>query len=708
MKLRSKTMLIVTVTLAGLLVILAAVSRVIILRDFARIEERETAQAVRRGVSVISETLAALDATCRDRAHRDDISAFASTGNSESIGKNLTADAFRALGINLFLIADTQGRIVFARMVDYLNGRELPPPPDLGEFLALPSPLRTMQGAGESRVGVILLSMGQLLFAAHSITTSERRGSVRGFLIMGRFLDDREMNRMAIVANETWRLFRLDQTDLPDDVRSASVPLLKDDRTVIRPLNEHEEAGYTLIRDLRGRPGLILRVDLPRVIHRKGIESFRSFLFLLLASGLMLGLVMVVLLDRAVTSRPAGLHDGATHAVESGDPTPQVGLPGRVEISNISPAEEAIQQSETRFRRLFIQSKDVIIITSGENLVDLNPAGLQLLGLSKEAVRHGIPLDNYFDPVDCRKIKERITSYGFVQEYETCLQVGNGEKRTVLISATGSMEEGENQMVCQGIVRDITEHRLLERQRAQIERMESIGNLAGGMAHDFNNILTAIMTHISKVKNSLPAGDPLLANCEAMEKATNMGSELIASLMAFTHDEPSRKKAVHLNKLVRDTISIIRRTFTRSITIETRLAESLPIVEADGGKIKQAIMNLCINARDAMPDGGTLTVETALADISPPEAERDPQVRAGRFIVLSVSDTGTGMSRETMQRIFEPFFTTKPAGQGTGLGLSVVYGVAKGHGGFIAVRSSPGEGSRFLLHLPAENRTHPA
>jgi signal transduction histidine kinase/ActR/RegA family two-component response regulator len=275
-----------------------------------------------------------------------------------------------------------------------------------------------------------------------------------------------------------------------------------------------------------------------------------------------------------------------------------------------------------------------------------------------------------------------------------------GGQHTLRQQGRTVLDENGNAVRLVGFISDITEHRILETQLAQAQKMEAVGRLAGGVAHDFNNLLTVISGYSAMQLERTDQVNPLHHEAEQILAAANRAAALTSQLLAFSRQQVLQPRRVNLNDIVRNVDPMLRRLIGEDIEVQTVLAPELGTVRVDPGQMDQVLMNLVVNSRDAMPNGGKLTIQTENVELDRKYLKNRTHVNSGQYVLLAVSDNGTGMDRKTQARIFEPFFTTKEPGKGTGLGLPMVYGIVKQSGGYIEVYSEPNRGTTIKMYLP--------
>ena len=367
-------------------------------------------------------------------------------------------------------------------------------------------------------------------------------------------------------------------------------------------------------------------------------------------------------------------------------------------------ARAALRATEASFATM-VQHAPVGIYrsTSDGRFVAVNDALVHLLGYGSadEVLQLNMARDVYADPAERQRLLARdINTDRVYDDVETTWKRKDGRVLTVQLSVR-TIRNGAGQVeYYETFARDITDQRRLQTQLVQSQRMEAVGRLAGGIAHDFNNLLTVITTSCDLLLEDLGADDPKRDDVEQVRKAADGATALTRQLLAFSRQQVLAPQIVNLGDVVFGVEKMLRRVIGEDVDLVTVLGSDVGAVKADVGQIEQVLMNLAVNARDAMPTGGKLTIEAANVEHDPDYAREQEAAAVSRFVMLAVSDTGTGMDEATKARIFEPFFTTKEVGKGTGLGLATVYGIVKQSGGFIWVYSEPGLGTTFKIYLP--------
>jgi two-component system cell cycle sensor histidine kinase/response regulator CckA len=367
-------------------------------------------------------------------------------------------------------------------------------------------------------------------------------------------------------------------------------------------------------------------------------------------------------------------------------------------------AKDVLARSEERYRDLFENANDIIYTLNLEgSFTSINKKGELLTGYSREEIMQMKIADliapNYLETAR-RKLKDKLDNPSETTIYELEIVCKNRSHLPLEVSSR-AVYEGNKAIGIQGIARDISERQRLEGQLRQAQKMESVGRLAGGVAHDFNNLLTAIIGYSQMAMRHLEPDAPVQKEIHEVERAGKRAAELTRQLLAFSRKQVLQPKVLDLNQIINDIQKMLDRLIGEDIELSTRLAADLSKIKADPGQIEQIIMNLAVNARDAMPGAGKLTIETANIELDEVFSQNHLAVNPGQYVMLAFSDTGIGMDKETQSQIFEPFFTTKEMGKGTGLGLSTVYGIVKQSGGNIWVYSEPGQGTTFKIYLPA-------
>ena len=404
----------------------------------------------------------------------------------------------------------------------------------------------------------------------------------------------------------------------------------------------------------------------------------------------------------------APIHDGETGAVSGG-------VVAVLDIDKEKRAEEELRRStdeleaevgqRTRERdRIWRNSRDLLLVVGLDGVIRAaNPAWTAILGYSEEELL-GQPFDRFIEQEDVESsyaAMERATTEG-LPHFENRYRHKDGSIRWF---SWTTAREGDS-LYC--VARDITADKAREAELAgaqeqlrQAQKMEAVGQLTGGIAHDFNNLLQVVIGNLEILHRNLPEDAARLRrSAENAMSGARRAAVLTGRLLAFSRRQPLAPRPVDANELVAGMSELLGRTLGETVRIETALADGLWRAEADPNQLESAILNLAVNARDAMPDGGALTIETANAWLDRAYAARNADAKPGRYVMIAVSDTGSGMDKETMDRVFEPFFTTKEVGKGTGLGLSQVYGFVQQSGGHVRIHSKPGEGTTVRIYLP--------
>ncbi len=514
------------------------------------------------------------------------------------------------------------------------------------------------------------------------------------------------------------------------------------DRTTAKPAHlatrGHEGIIQTL--DYRSVPVLAAYRHIPRMgwgfVAKKDIDEafaparelarrvgFVAIIVLLVAVGISLAFAQTL-------TRPLAKLARATQTVASGNLTTKIDVSGQDEIGALAESfrtmvfslkerqqqvltatevnrlsmreleqtDTALRESDERLRRIYNAANDAILLIEPHSaeIIEANPKASQMFGYSQEELVGMCAAKlNPSEKINYKNILEEITKNNEAGQSHQLTYFTKSDD-TLSTEASFSSVQIEGKLYVLAVVRDVTRRKQLEAQLRQSQKMEAIGQLAGGVAHDFNNLLTVITGYSNLLLYRID-DEEIRQDIEQIRKAGDRAAALTRQLLAFSRKQVLQPKILDLNVVVTDMEKMLRRLIGEDIELDTNLTQPLERIKADPGQVEQVIMNLAVNARDAMPDGGKLTIQTAGVQWHPPSHIK---MEPGRYVLLTVSDTGMGMDDQTQARIFEPFFTTKEAGKGTGLGLATVYGIVTQSGGTIQVDSQPGNGTTFKVYLP--------
>jgi two-component system cell cycle sensor histidine kinase/response regulator CckA len=365
--------------------------------------------------------------------------------------------------------------------------------------------------------------------------------------------------------------------------------------------------------------------------------------------------------------------------------------------------EQALRRSEVCYRSLVQTAVYGIYRSSLEgHFLDVNPALIGMLGYNSalEVLSLDPQQDVFVDPAEYTRLVDEFRNTGRMDGFEVRWKRKDAAIITVRISGRAVAGGDEPSNVLEAIAEDITERRVLEDQFRQAQKMEAVGRLAGGIAHDFNNLLMVISGYTEVLLDQITLGHPLHSKAEAIQQASDRATTLTRQLLAFSRKQLLELKVIDVNAIVADMERLLRPLIGEDIELTTSLAPSVGCTRADAGQLEQVIINLVVNAKDAMPSGGKICIRTASVTLDDSYRPENTFIKNGPYVMIAVSDNGQGMDRETQARIFEPFFTTKEKGKGTGLGLSTVYGIIKQSGGYVFVQSEINRGTVFTIYFP--------
>ena len=724
MTLRRKILLIIGVTLVALILGLYKVSSSILLTDFSRLERCDVVRDVKWSKSALEHELADLSDKAEEWAARDDTYQFIQDHNQKYIRANFGDSTFADLRLNFVVLLNRDGQVVWSNGFDLRAAKEAPVPDSFLRLLTRESLLLDHPGVDSVHAGPVLLPEGVTLVVSRPIVTGQHAGPVLGTLMVGRYLNVAAMKRFTDAAHLMLMEHRVDDPKLPADFRTVLARGHGANRIYVHSLVGDWIGGYVVCDDIFGKPAVILRVEKPRDIFAQGLGTIRLLGTSLLVIGLCFGASMAVLLERLVLARLARLIGDVNRIGSQSDVTARVAVDGRDELAGLASALnkmlDALQHSQAKLRESVTQQQlaadrlrlqgaaldsaaNAVVVTDRDGTIEwVNPAFTKLTGYTFAEV-YGemwstLKADGH-EPAVYDKLWQTILSsqvwHGELVSYRK-----DGTRYTARMTIAPVTNEQGQVAHFIAIKEDITEQKTLQEQFLQAQKVEAVGRLAGGVAHDFNNILTAINGYTELLLRKLPPEDARFRLAEQIRKSVERAGGLTRQLLAFSRKQALQPRILDLSNIVTDIEKMLRRLIGEDIELHTIRGAAVGNVRADPAQIEQVIMNLAVNARDAMPNGGKLIIEVARATLREDYTRLHGDVEPGEYVMLSVTDTGSGMTEDVKAHIFEPFFTTKPQGKGTGLGLATCYGIVKQSGGHIDVFTEPGRGTTFKIYLP--------
>ena len=718
MTLRKKILLIIAVTFLSLLTILYFTSQNILLGSFAKLEEQNVHQNVERVLSALSKDLSSLDATAGDWAGWDDTYAFIEDANTDYIKSNLIDGTFTELNLNLMLFINSSGRTVFSKAFDLYNETEIPMSQSLQEHLSTSDLLLTHPDTESSITGLVLLPEGPMLVASQPILTSEDEGPIRGTLIMGRYLGAAGIEHLAETTHLSLIMHRFDDPQMPPDLQAARSSLSAEASILARPLDEQSIAGYALLKDIYGKPSLMLRIDMPRDIYQQGQEILVYCLWLIMIVGAGCGAVTMWILEKQVLSRLARLSKSVNGIGTNGDLSARISMTGRDELSNLADeinrmigalerSGKALRESEEKYRNLIERANDGICIIQDTLLKYANPRLAQMGGYTIEELTDTL-FTNYVHPDEIPKVvdyyKRRMAGEDVTTVYETALRHKDGGKVDVELNTGIITYHGKSADLV--FIRDITERKGAEealrnlydeetklRQELQTEIKRRI-EFTRALVHELKTPLTPILASSDALVTELQE-EPLLSLARNINRGASNLNKRIDELLDLARGEIGMLKLecrpvdpLQLLHEVIDDMVPVASNHRQSLLLD--LPPHLPLVQADEDRLRQIMINLISNACKFTPEGGEITVRAK---------EKDAD------LIVEIQDTGRGITEEEQQRLFQPYHRFEIDRQrlsGLGLGLSLCKTLVELHGGRIWVESQEDNGSTFGFSVPLE------
>jgi PAS domain S-box-containing protein len=756
MSLRFRIVTLILVSFTFLVGIGYLLQRFILLPSYIELEQHQAKEDVGRCLEAIKSELHHLELLADDWAAWNDTYRFIQDRNEEYIESNLVVETFTGNRLNLLYICKLDGKVVWGEIRDLETGQTV----SLEEFpkaaLTESHILLSHKNVQNSIGGLMMTAKGPILLASRPIVNSDYKGPIRGAFIMGRFLNKTLIKKLREQTRVDFQIYPITKDSISAD--SAGTPknihLNQPDYTLKESADTLQIS--TVLMDIQKSPVIRIEAIIPKDISNKGIEAINSVVTSIIVSGLFITFVLILYLQKHVIAPIKELTNYAEGIRRSGDlqnslvtkRSDEIGrlseefghMAGRLkafyadlekkveertvklseanaalkkEIADRLQTEQALRDSEEKYRDL-IESADELVqsIDPDGKILQVNQKWMKTLGYKDEEIQK-LTIWNIIHPdaiPHCKEIFKKICSGEKVNEIETLFVTKNGESIAVEGNTSCRFENGKP-VLTRGIFRDISERKraekekeLLETKLQRFEKMEALGSMAGGVAHDLNNILSGIVSYPDLLLMDLPANSPLKEPLITIKRSGEKATAVVQDLLTLARRGLATSDVVNLNLLVTD--YLVSNEFAQlqkyhhQVKIETDLELNLLNIMGSPVHLSKTIMNLVSNAAEAMPDGGNISIETRNQYVDMAINGYD-EVKEGDYVTLSISDTGVGISPNDQKRIFEPYFTKKVMGRsGSGLGMAVVWGTVRDHKGYILIKSSEDRGTTIDLYFP--------
>lgn len=734
MKLRSKllTILLASALLFG--VTQGLIQHYVISPRFAALERREAKKDLLRCVRTLETETEHLKALTHDWASWDDTCDFIKGGGPDYEEANLVLETFVDASLNAICFFDGNGDLFWGKAVDIETGaplqiRLLSEGKLLQDHPLFVDASSFVYQKDISKSGIMRTEYGPMLVASLPILNTENKGPVMGTMVMARLITEEMKDRLR------------DQTQVPFDIKMIDPGYAEADsggegKVFLKPLDENTLQASMIVKDITGKPCLELRADLPRDILQQGLASMRTARGVKVAAGILFLALLIWLLEAAIVRPVVRLTGQMLVAGRTGE------LPGKVfagrkdeigtlenefdslletvhsqskeleeELTAKKNLAEKLEENFQKYKLLAENLKDVVAtITPGGYIQYCSPAITEFSGHTVEEVegRHvfGFMPENS-DRERLIELVDNIAKSGESRSMEYVMRAKGGAGFPVESTAKPIMENGKL-ILLHCVFRDISERKKVEDEKNRLEaklqmaqRMEALGALTGGIAHNFNNVLAPIMGNTELAMLDIPEDSQAFKNLQQVLDASDKAKKMVRQILSFSEHGDEDPAMIDMEEVVEETYGLIRASLPSSIETRKDVKKISGLVYADPKDLKQVLMNICANAAYAMKElGGVVDISLEEQDITEFDLDHSRKIKPGKYVKLSISDNGPGMESEVMQRIFEPYYTTKPVGEGSGMGLSEAFALISKYGGEIKAYSEPGMGASFYIYLP--------